>query len=108
MVAFGGEGGKREEARSQKEARKVMCRTFSTGEKQRAMGVLGQGWSSVRRWELCCVAGWKGRRYRMGREGEPKGYFLFVIFLLVSKPTTTSLPPLASSAVYSPVLGPHP
>lgn len=52
---------------------------------QGAMGVLGHRWSSVRRWVLCCVAGWKGRRYRV----ELKGYFLFVFFCLFLKP----LPP---------------
>lgn len=60
----------------------------------------GQGWSSVSRWELCCVAGWKGRRYRV----EPKGYFLFVFFCLFSK---LPLPP-ASCTEHGPGQGPVP
>lgn len=77
--------GRRKEGGSQNEARKAMHRTFSTGEEQRAMGVLDL-------W----LAG------REGGTGWGRVYFLFVLFLLVSKATTTSLPPLASSTVHSP------
>lgn len=97
---------------SQNEPRRAMSRTFSTGTGRRAPG-LSQGsrepwgcWDggSVSRWELCCVCGWRGRRCRVG----PKGYFLFVFFLLVSKTAAPSLPPPASCAEHGPVWGPHP
>lgn len=38
----------------------------------------------------------------------PKGYFLFVFFLLVSKTAAPSLPPPASCTEHGPVWGPHP
>lgn len=79
--------GRRKEGGSQNEARKAMHRTFSTGEEQRAMGVPDSGW----------VDG------REGGTGWGRVYFLFVLFLLVSKATTTSLPPLASSTVHRPL-----